>query len=189
MAASRFPIPPQFQSQVRHVKLEDTRTDTEIVETLSKHQPIMSEKNVWTYWHAGIHAMPGWCQRNIINWVRLLGPEWRVRVLDTVPHSSNHALSWISPEELPESFVKGTMTGPYVGPHSADFLHGAALYTYGGVWMDVGNVLFRHLDKICWDQLAEESSPYTISTPWMFGQHMGNHFVAARKGDEFIRKW
>ncbi|KAF2702716.1 hypothetical protein K504DRAFT_464876 [Pleomassaria siparia CBS 279.74] len=81
------------------------------------------------------------------------------------------------------------MTGPYVGPHSADFLRGAALYAYGGVWMDVGNLLVRHLDKICWDQLADESSPYTVCAPWVVGQHMGNHFVAARKGDAFIQKW
>ena len=189
MAGFRFLIPPESQSQVRRVESKDTRSDAEIIESLTKHSPITSEKNVWTYWHAGVYEIPGWCQQNIINWVRLLGPEWNVRVLDTVPSSPNHALSWISSEDLPESFVKGTMTGPYVGPHSADFLRGAALHAYGGVWMDVGNILFRHLDKICWDQLADESSPYTISVPWMFGQHMANHFVAARKGDEFIRKW
>lgn len=81
------------------------------------------------------------------------------------------------------------MTGPYVGPHSADFLRGAALHAYGGVWMDVGNMLFRHLDDICWKQLADESSPYTVSVPWMFDQHMANHFIAARKGDDFIKRW
>ncbi|KAF2794770.1 hypothetical protein K505DRAFT_241388 [Melanomma pulvis-pyrius CBS 109.77] len=189
MAGSRLTVPSEFQSHVRYVESKDKRTDAEIIESLSKNTPITSEKNVWTYWHSGVKSMPSWCQRNIINWVRLLGPDWTVRVLDTALNSANHALSWISPEELPESFVKGTMTGPYVGPHSADFLRGAALYAYGGVWMDVGNLLFRHLDKICWDQLADDSSPFTVSTPWMFGHHMANHFIAARKGDMFIRKW
>ena len=110
-------------------------------------------------------------------------------MLDTVPDSPNHALTWIASEDLPEVFVKGTMTGPYAGPHSADFLRGATLYAYGGVWMDVGNMLFRHLDKVCWDQLADENNPYTISVPWMFEQHIGNHFIAARKGDAFIKQW
>lgn len=110
-------------------------------------------------------------------------------MLDTVPDSPNHALKWIAPEDLPEAFVQGTMVGPYVGPHSADFLRGAALHAYGGVWMDVGCILFRNLDKVCWDQLADETSPYTIATPWMFGQYIANHFVASRKGDVFVKKW
>lgn len=189
MTGSRIPIPQEYKSQLRYVESKDKRNDAEILESLTEHVPISSEKNIWTYWHAGVRAMPPWCQRNIINWVRLHGSEWTVRVLDTVPGSPNHALKWISPNELPECFVKGTMTGPYIGPHSADFLRGAALYAYGGVWMDVGNVLFRHLDKICWDQLADEDTPYTISTPWMFAQYMANHFIAARKGDPFIKRW
>jgi mannosyltransferase OCH1-like enzyme len=68
-------------------------------------------------------------------------------------------------------------------------LRGAALYAYGGVWMDVGNILFRNLDKVCWDQLADEESPFTVSVPWMFEQQMANHFIAARKGDVFVKKW
>ncbi len=55
--------------------------------------------------------------------------------------------------------------------------------------MDVGNMLFRDLDRVCWDQLADENSPYTVSTPWMFEQYTANHFVASRKGDVFIKKW
>lgn len=55
--------------------------------------------------------------------------------------------------------------------------------------MDVGNILFRDLDRVCWKQLADESSPYTVCVPWMLEQNFGNHFVAARKGDEFIKRW
>ncbi|KAF1841577.1 uncharacterized protein K460DRAFT_388484, partial [Cucurbitaria berberidis CBS 394.84] len=189
MSEQSISIPEEYKSQLRYVDAKDKRTDVEIVASLTKHAPITSEKNIWTYWHSGIQSMPSWCQRNIINWVRLHGSDWTVRVLDTVPGSPNHALTWIAPEELPEAFVSGTMTGPYVGPHSADFLRGAALYAYGGAWMDVGNVLFRNLDKVCWNQLADENSPYTISIPWMFEQYTANHFVASRKGDLFIKKW
>ncbi|KAF2132300.1 capsule polysaccharide biosynthesis protein [Dothidotthia symphoricarpi CBS 119687] len=189
MATSQLAIPEKYKSELRYVEAKDTRTDAEILHSFTEHVPVTSEKNIWTYWHSGVKSMPSWCQRNIINWVRLQGSEWTVRVLDTVPDSPNHALKWIAPEELPEAFVEGTMTGPYVGPHSADFLRGAALYAYGGIWMDVGNILFRHLDKVCWDQLADDNSPYTVSAPWMLKQYIANHFIAARKGDIFIKKW
>ncbi|KAI4955796.1 hypothetical protein J4E91_000003 [Alternaria rosae] len=165
MTDPMYQIPEEYQSQLKYVESNDNRTDAEILDALTKHAPITSEKNIWTFWHAGVQQMPEWTQRNIINWVRLHGPEWTIRVLDTVPDSLNHALTWISTELLPETFVKGTMTGPYVGPHSADFLRGAALYTYGGVWMDVGCIVFRHLDKVCWDQLGDDSSPFTVAAP------------------------
>jgi hypothetical protein len=189
MAELRIPIPEAYKSELHYVNSKDSRSDAEIIDSLTKYVPVTSEKNIWTYWHAGVKTMPSWCQHNVINWVRLHGDGWTVRVLDTVPNSPNHALKWLDPEVLPEAFVKGTMTGPYVGPHSADFLRGATLFAYGGAWMDVGNILFRRLDKVCWDQLADENSPYTVSVPWMYEQYMANHFVAARKGDPFIKKW
>ena len=189
MDSVQIPIPKEYKTELHWVEAKDKRSDSEILDSLTQYAPITSEKNIWTYWHAGVLAMPSWCQHNIVNWVRLHGSDWTVRILDTVPDSRNHALKWIAPEELPEAFVKGTMTGPYVGPHSADLLRGAALYAYGGVWMDVGNILFRNLDKVCWNQLADEKSPFTVSVPWMFEQQMANHFIASRKGDIFIKKW
>jgi len=182
-------IPQEFQSQLRYVEPKDKRTDAEILASFKQYAPIESEKNIWTYWHAGVDAMAGWTQRNVVNWVRLHGNDWTVRILDTVPGSPNHALKWLSADELPECFVKGTMVGPYTGPHSADFLRGAALAAYGGVWMDVGCLVFRNLDEVCWNQLADDDSPYTVSTPIMYSQWMANHFVASRKGDLFIKKW
>jgi hypothetical protein len=189
MENTMYQIPDEYRSQIKYVDSRDNRTDAEILDSLTMHTPITSEKNIWTYWHAGIQNMPAWTQRNIINWVRLHGAEWTVRVLDTVPNSPNHALNWVATEDLPETFVKGTMTGPYVGPHSADFLRGAALYTYGGVWMDVGSIVFRDLDRVCWDQLTDDTSPFTVAAPLVYGQFVANHFVASRKGDEFIKNW
>jgi len=81
------------------------------------------------------------------------------------------------------------MDGPYTGPHSADFLRGACLYSYGGVWMDVGILLVRGLDGICWGKLEDPESPFEVSVPWMYGPVMANHFVASRKGDPFIKRW
>ena len=189
MQEPKLSIPEEFRSDLHYVEALDTRTDEEILDALSKHTPVTSEKNVWTYWHSGVRSIPGWCQRNIINWVRLCGPSWSVRVLDNVPGSPNNALKWVAADTLPETFVKGTMDGPYTGPHSADFLRGACLVQYGGVWMDVGIILIRRLEDICWKQLQDPGSPFEVSVPWMYGTIMANHFVASRKGNPFVKRW
>jgi hypothetical protein len=188
MAGTQFPIPTEFQDQLRFVEPIENRSDDEILSSLTKHVPVTSEKNIWAYWHAGLHAMPPWCQRNIVGWVKI-NPGWTIRVLDTVPDSPNHALKFVPPEMLPETFVKGTMDGPYKGPHSADFLRGALLYLHGGAFMDVGIILFRPMDRICWAQLEDPKSPFQVSVPNMYGTVMANHFVASRKGDPFIKRW
>ena len=189
MEELRLNIPDDFRSSLHYVEALDTRTDEEIIDSLTKYVPITSEKNVWTFWHSGVRSIPGWCQRNIVSWIRLQGPSWSIRVLDNVPGSPNNALGWVPAESLPETFVKGTMDGPYTGPHSADFLRGACLHRYGGVWMDVGIVLICRLEKICWKQLEDPNSPFKVSVPWMYGTVMANHFVACRKGDPFIKRW
>jgi len=117
MAETQFPIPTEFQGLLRSVEPTENRSDDEILSSLTQHVPVSSEKNIWAYWHAGLHVMPPWCQRNIVGWVKI-NPGWTIRVLDTVPDSPNHALKFVPPEMLPETFVKGTMDGPYKGPHS-----------------------------------------------------------------------
>jgi mannosyltransferase OCH1-like enzyme len=182
-------VPPQYQGELEYLEVTDTRSDDDILASLAHHNPVTSEKNVWAFWDKGIASMPGWCKRNVAAWVRMLGPSWSVRVLDTIPDSPNYALKFIPADYLPETFVCGTMDGPYVGPHSADFIRGAALYLHGGVFMDVGILLIRHLDRVCWDVLADEASPFNVSVPVMYGQNIANHFIASRTGDPFIKRW
>ncbi|EEH21780.1 hypothetical protein PABG_03996 [Paracoccidioides brasiliensis Pb03] len=189
MKPPQFTIPPEFQAELRHVEPLDARTDEEIISSLNVFAPVESEKNIWAYWHSGIKSMPGWCKRNVVNWSRLCGPSWTIRVLDNIPDSPNHALKYIPADMLPETFIKGTMEGPYTGQHSADFLRGASLYLHGGVYMDVGNLLVRSLDQLCWSILADDSSPRNVAVPCMYEVVMANHFVASRKGDPFIKRW
>ena len=189
MQSPQLTIPQEFQSELRYVEAFDLRSDEEILDSLSSPAPITSEKNVWTFWHSGVHSMPDWCQRNIVNWIRLCGPSWSIRVLDNASNSPNNALKWVTPDMLPETFVKGTMDGPYTGPHSADFLRGACLFLYGGVWMDVGVILIRRLEQICWKQLEDPTSPFEVSVPLMYATTMANHFVASRKRNPFIKRW
>ncbi|EHK25610.1 uncharacterized protein TRIVIDRAFT_189376 [Trichoderma virens Gv29-8] len=163
---SNFITPKEPQADLKLVDLTDNRTNEEILESLTMHAPVISEKNV-----------------------RILGSEWTVCVLDIVPNSPNHALNPVSADLLPEAFVKGNMNGPYTGPHSADFLRGALLYTHGGVNMDVGCLLIRHLDRLCWNELEDSNSPYEVAVPIMYCQTIANHVVAARKRNPFIQRW
>ncbi|KAK6334101.1 hypothetical protein TWF696_002603 [Orbilia brochopaga] len=186
---NKFEIPQEYSSKLRVVEPRDRRTDDEIIKALLNPKVVTSEKNLWAFWHSGVESMPDWCKRNVASWVRILGSTWAVRILDTVEGSPNHALKWVDPALLPEAFVEGKMDGPWIGPHSADLLRGAALYTYGGAWMDVGCVMIRPFDRIFWKQLEDPSTPHLIAVPWLFDTMMANHFIAARKGNPFIKAW
>ncbi|KXT00420.1 hypothetical protein AC579_7011 [Pseudocercospora musae] len=195
ISKSEFNIPPVYASALKPITPKDTRSDSEILATLNEHAPVTTEKNIWAFWDKGLENMPGWCQRNVYDWVRICGghsgtPEpWTIRVLDAIPSSPNYALNFVSPDQVPQSFVDGEMTGPYTGPHSADLLRGALLYNHGGVFMDVGNILFRHLDHIAWNNLTSPTSPHRIAVPIMYDQIISNSFVMARKSDPFIKTW
>lgn len=189
MAATKFAIPEEFRSQLQLVEPRDTRSDDAILDSLEAHAPISSEKNVWAFWDGGVRDMPAWCQRSAVGWVRLLGPSWTVRVLNTVPDSPNYALKWISAEHLPRSFVDGTMGGKWAAQHQSDLCRTALLYLYGGVWIDVGCILLRHLDDVCWNQLEDPKSPYEVSLHLMYADVINNHFIASRKGNELIKRW
>lgn len=184
-----FSIPAEYQDQLEVVPAVDQRTNEEILQSLTQYAPVTSEKNIWAFWDKGVTKMPAWNQRNVVDWIRICGPSWTVRIVDNQPDSPNYALRYVSAELLPEAFVNRTMVGPYIGPHSADFLRGALLYEHGGAFMDVGNILFRHMDRLCWNQLEDPASPYQIAVPLMYAQNIANHFVAARKGDPFIKRW
>ena len=171
----------------------DARSDEEIISTLLQHQPITSEKNAWTFWDTGFWEMRPYVRRNIIGWVRRLGPDWTVRVLDNVERSPLNVSTFVEATGFHEAFNNRTMTGPYVGAHSGDVVRLPLIYRYGGVWMDAGTFLFRHIDDICWKALEDSSTPYEIAgiSP---GTEPGNDvimngFIAAKKGNGFIKRW
>lgn len=88
------------------------------------------------YWHSGVRVMPSWCQRNVVNWARVCGSSWPICIPDNVSNSPNNVLRWVNAEMLPKTFVEGTMDGPCTGPHSADFLSGACIFSFGSAWLD-----------------------------------------------------
>ncbi|KAF4953979.1 hypothetical protein FGADI_5575 [Fusarium gaditjirri] len=184
-----FAIPLEYQSELEATEPVDLRPDEEILSSIEQYRHVISEKNIWAFWDSGIRGMPSWCQRNVIGWARICGPDWTIRVLDMKPNSPNHVLKFIDGEMLPEAFLSGTMDGQHAGQHAADCIRGPLLVRYGGVSMDVGCLLIRHIDRICWNMLADPDSPYEIAVPVLYDQTIANHFVAARKNNVFIEKW
>ncbi|KAJ5669441.1 hypothetical protein N7462_010511 [Penicillium macrosclerotiorum] len=182
-------IPDEYRDKVELIETTDSRTDEEIISSLLEYKPVTSEKNVWAYWHSGLSNMPKWNQRNVIDWVRILGPEWTIRVLDSIPGSINNILQFIPESIMPPAFIDRTMDGPFVGQHGADLTRTACLYEHGGVWMDVGSFLMRHLDRVCWKELEDPKSPYKVAIFMLWGLAGGNFFVAARKKDPLIFQW
>ncbi|KAI3316745.1 glycosyltransferase family 32 protein [Xylariaceae sp. AK1471] len=180
-------IPLQYQKELKPIEYGYEATDDEIFHSLLDYKPVTSEKNIWTFWDTGIHGMPAWCQRNVVSWVRMCGPEWTIRVLDSNPESPNYAAKYV-PKGLPDAFYNHTLDGMHPGPHTADFLRGACLYDYGGAWMDSSIFLMRHIDRICWNELEDPASPYRVAVPMILGGLL-NCFLAARKHDPFIKRW
>jgi hypothetical protein len=182
-------IPQEYRDKLEIIEPTDLRSDEEILSSISEYKAVTSEKNVWAYWHSGLSNMPKWNQRNVIDWVRILGPEWTVRVVDNVPGSVNHVLRFVPESIMPPAFVDRTMDGPFVGQHGADLTRTACLYEHGGVWMDVGSFLVRHVDRVCWNELEDPSSPYKVAMFILWGIVPGNFFLAARKKDPLIYNW
>ena len=121
----------------------------------------------------------------MLDWV----PSWTIRIVDRITGSNNHWSKYAPEGMLPKTFVEGTMTGPYIGPHSAYFLRGGLLYSHGGVSLAVSCILVEDLDRMFWAKLEDETSPYEIAVPVMYGEVIANHMVAARKGNPFIKRW
>ncbi|KAH9907588.1 hypothetical protein F4778DRAFT_722532 [Xylariomycetidae sp. FL2044] len=171
----------------------DLRSDEEIASWLQTPHPVTSDKNVWAFWHAGFSQMRPWCQRNIINWVRRLGPEWNVHLVDKVPGSPTNIYNFVDKSFFSDAFNNNTMDGPSVGPHSGDLVRLPLLWLYGGVWIDVGATLFRHLDDICWDKIEDPESPYEMAGFVMEMRKgvdcMLNGFIATKRGNPFVKRW
>ncbi|KAI9372981.1 hypothetical protein BJX61DRAFT_542180 [Aspergillus egyptiacus] len=172
----------------------DSRTDAEIIASLLSYHPVTSERNVWAFWDKGFGAMPPWTQRNLVGWVRRLGPSWTVRLVDSVPGSASNVYRYLEASDFPAAFNERRMNGKGAGQHASDFFRLAALYRFGGIYMDVTTILFRNLDDVCWAALEDPSSPYEVAgfafqcrqDDW--GQIM-NCFIASRKKNPFIYRW
>ncbi|PKS13394.1 hypothetical protein jhhlp_000165 [Lomentospora prolificans] len=169
--------------------------DEEILAQLRSFRPVVSEKNVWAFWDKGIDAMYPSYQRTVLNWVNRLGSSWTVRLVDLVDGSPNNVYNFVDKDWFPECFVNKTMDGPHAAQHAADLVRLPLIYEYGGVWMDVGNMLHTSLDRLFWDHLTSPGTPYEMCAWVISGQirkkwgSFGNYMLAARKECVFIKNW
>ena len=101
----------------------DHRTDHQILTSLQNcTPPSSSERSIWAFWDSGIAQSPPWCQRNVVSWVRRLGPTWTVRVLDMVDGSPSHYFKFLNSDLFPEALNKGIMEGPHLGQQRSDLI-------------------------------------------------------------------
>lgn len=169
----------------------DHRSDEEIATWLQKRHPVTSDKNIWTFWHSGFAQMRPWVQRNVINWVKRLGPDWTVHVVDRVDGSETSIFNYIDTSLFPQTFIDGTMDGHKA--HQGDLVRLPLLWKYGGLWMDAGLILLRHVDDICWKRIEDPESPYELSAVALM--HLPdtytplNGFLATKRNNPFIKRW
>ncbi|KYK54378.1 putative capsule polysaccharide biosynthesis protein [Drechmeria coniospora] len=171
----------------------DARSDDEISAWLQNRHEVVSERNIWAFWDKGFNKLPPWTKRNVMNWVRKLGPDWTVHVLDNAAGSETNVGHYLDSSFFPEAFNKGMMDGPTVGQHQADLIRLPLLWKYGGIWLDVGTILFCHVDGLCWKQIEDPETPYEMAACAMELRpgvdQMTNTFIAARRGNPFVKRW
>ncbi|KAM0815875.1 putative Capsule polysaccharide biosynthesis protein [Seiridium cardinale] len=193
---AKFIIPPTATclEEVSESQL-NLRSDLDILADLRSFQPVTSEKNVWAFWDKGIDAMYPSYRRTVLNWVQKLGTSWTVRIVDLIEGAPNNVYNFVGKEWFPDCFNNKTMDGSHAAQHAADLARLPLLFEYGGVWMDVGNMLHTHLDPLFWDHLTAPASQYEMCLWIISGQirkqwgSFGNYMLAARKNCLFIKNW
>ncbi|KAI1763261.1 hypothetical protein GGR53DRAFT_521135 [Hypoxylon sp. FL1150] len=97
---------------------------------------------------------------------------WSVRIVDLTEGSPNNIYNYL---------------------HAAHLVRLSLLFEYGGVWMEVGNMLHTHLDPLFWNHLIAPDSPYEMAAWIISGQprkqwgSFGNYMLAARRRCFFLR--
>ncbi|KZV85623.1 hypothetical protein EXIGLDRAFT_565934, partial [Exidia glandulosa HHB12029] len=171
----------------------DTRKEEEIVRHILSHRPVAHQKNVWAFWDKGWDALQPWKRRNVIDWIRRLGPEWDVRVLDVAPDSPRNVCHFVDVSLLPPAFTN--FEHEHAGQHKADILRVLLLYLHGGVWMDLGGILLGDFDEM-WNKIVDPTDPVEVvglstapGKAHLVDRPLGNTFIVAAKGSLFMRLW
>lgn len=114
-------------------------------------------------------------------------------MLDMVDDSPMHVSNYIPSSFLSEAMANKNMTGPHARTHSSDLIRLPLLYLFGGVWIDVGMLLFRSLDSLCWEALEDAGTQFEVAafkvTMVPEISMLFNGFIAARKGSLCIKYW
>ncbi|KAF2021442.1 hypothetical protein BU24DRAFT_417095 [Aaosphaeria arxii CBS 175.79] len=134
--------------------------------------PKTGGKSIFAFWNTGISSLPPYLLRNVINWHRRFSPlGWTIYVLDTVPGSALNVSNFIdttSRSIVPEAFINNSIVGKYAAQHTSDLVRFPLLLRYGGVYLDVGVLLFGDINSIWTEQISNPESPFDF-----FGFTMG----------------
>ncbi|WPG99932.1 Hypothetical protein R9X50_00275500 [Acrodontium crateriforme] len=170
-----------------------TDTDEDIASAVRTFQPVTSQRNLWAFWHSGFDGLPPWCKRNVIAWVRKLGPSWTVRVVGRSENLPNDVYQYAGPENFPECFRENKFQGKGAKQRTSDMIRLVLLYLHGGVYMDVSCILCRSLDDICFRQIEDPSTPWEIAMMEMQSRDQPgqiiNSFIACSRRNPFIKHW
>ncbi|KZV89355.1 hypothetical protein EXIGLDRAFT_751190 [Exidia glandulosa HHB12029] len=171
----------------------DDRSEDAIIAHILSHRLVTRQKNIWAFWDNGWEAMRPWTRRNVVDWVRRLGPDWDVRVLDRVEGSPRNLAHFVDVQMLPKTFWR--MEGRNAGQRVSNMARVLLLYMHGGVWLDVGGILTRSLDDL-WDRIAdpEDSTEFIgvssrLNDQVLADRPLGNTILATAKGNQFAGLW
>ena len=107
-----------------------------------------------------------------------------------VPQSANHFSSFISTDGFPEAFKRNS---PKIPQSISDLVRLSLLYEFGGIWLDVGCMVFCELDDI-WEVIQDPETPYTmggyITNLRPKEYHILNtSALFSQKGDALMKRW
>lgn len=124
--------------------------------------PKVNSKSIFAFWHTGIHTLHPVSLRNVIAWYRRLSPlGWTIYVFDTVPDSPLNISKYLdiaSPDVVPDAFRNNSLEGEFKGQHTSDLVRFPLLLRYGGVYMDVGILLYGDLDALWTNHITNPAS-------------------------------
>jgi hypothetical protein len=103
-------------------------------------------------------------RRNVYAWYqRYSGLGWNIYVLDRVDDSPLNVSNFIDmsdPTVVPDVMRRGSsVTGEYSAQHSSDLVRYPLLLKYGGVYMDVGILMFGDMDRLWEEHIGNPNSP------------------------------
>ncbi len=190
-----YPMPPGVHAIPAN--LLDLRSDAEIDYDLLHPSPVISEKNIWFFWHSGYASMQPYTQRNVRAWHRRFAKHgWAVRVMDRALSSVGNVANFLDtadPSLFPRAFTEDAVTGPYAMQHTSDLVRWPLLLAYGGVYADVGLMQIGDLDRLWRETVAAEgpTSRFEVASYNCGGPDdcvLANYFLMARPGNQLFAR-
>ncbi|PYH91136.1 hypothetical protein BO71DRAFT_401648 [Aspergillus ellipticus CBS 707.79] len=188
-----YPLPAGVHEIPPH--LLDLRSDDEIDHALLNPTPVTDDKNIWFFWHSGYTNMHPYTKRNVRTWHRRFSKAgWAIRVLDLQPSSPLNVAKYIdihSPQNFPQAFADGTITGDYAKQHTSDLVRFPLLLTYGGIYADVGLIQIGDVDRLWRETVGNPDSRFELlsyNTGDADERSLTNYFLMARPNSPLFER-